>query len=206
MQELITAITTATVLGLSAGFAPGPLTTLLLSEALRHGRTAGLRIAFVPLLSDLPVVLLSVFLLVHLADVNLVLGFISLTGAGFVTYLARDSLRAAPPTPPGAGAPPSTLVRGVLTNWVNPHPYLFWITVGAPLVIRPDSTAAALMFVVSFYVCLVGAKVTMALVVARFRQALLGRWYVWLNRLLGGVLLALALLLLRDAWTFLTAG
>ena len=204
MQDLITSITTGIALGLSAGFAPGPLTTLLLAETLRHGRTAGMRIACVPLFSDLPVVLLSVGLLVRVAHLDTVLGGISLAGAAFVAYLAVDNLRAAPPTPSTHRTPPSSLVRGVLTNWANPHPYLFWVAVGAPLIIRPGSRLAAALFILCFYACLVGAKLCMALTVGHFRQRLLGGWYVLLNRLLGSALLLLALMLLRDAWAFLT--
>jgi hypothetical protein len=80
------------------------------------------------------------------------------------------------------------------------------MTVGAPLLLRPGSAAAATLFVVAFYIGLVGAKIGMALLVARVRQVLLGAWYVWLNRLLAVALLALAVLLLRDGLALLTQG
>lgn len=202
MNEILTSLASGLTLGLSAGLAPGPLTTLLLGETLRHGRGAGLRIAFVPLISDLPIVLLSVFVLSRLSDFAPVLGGISLFGGLFVAYLAYDSFTIAPPEQTIDAPPPSSLRKGVFTNFVNPHPYLFWITVGAPLMLRPESTAAAVIFVAAFYVCLVGAKVGMALLIARFRDLLVNRYYLLANRLLGLILLFFAFVLLQDALHF----
>jgi len=198
MHALLTAIITGGALGLSAGFAPGPLNTLLIRESLRHGRGAGLRLACVPLLSDAPVVTLSILLLARLAQVHLLLGLISLCGAGFVGFLAYDSFRtSSPATGPEVSAPVS-LIKGVLLNWANPHPYLFWITVGAPMVLRPGTAAGAVLFIAGFYVCLVGAEVIMAVLTGSFARTLTPRWYVWINRLLGTALFILAGLLAGD--------
>ena len=202
MHEILTSLASGLALGLSAGLAPGPLTTLLLGETLRHGRGAGLRIAFVPLISDLPIVLLSVFVLSRLSDFDPVLGGISLIGGLFVAYLAYDSFTIVPPEQNLAAPPPSSLRKGVFTNFVNPHPYLFWITVGAPLMLRPESAVAAALFTVAFYICLVGAKLVMALLIARFRDLLINRYYLLANRLLGLVLLFFAFVLLKDALRF----
>ncbi len=68
------------VLGLSAGLAPGPLLTLVVSETLRHHVGAGIRVALAPLISDLPIVLVSVGILSTMADFEAVLGGISLGG------------------------------------------------------------------------------------------------------------------------------
>ena len=202
MHEILTSLASGLALGLSAGLAPGPLTTLLLGETLRYGRGAGLRIAFVPLISDLPIVLLSVFVLSRLSDFDPVLGGISLIGGLFVAYLAYDSFTIVPPEQNLAAPPPSSLRKGVFTNFVNPHPYLFWITVGAPLMLRPESAVAAALFTVAFYICLVGAKLVMALLIARFRDLLINRYYLLANRLLGLVLLFFAFVLLKDALRF----
>lgn len=198
MTELLSSLAAGVALGLSAGLSPGPLTALLLGESLRHGRTAGLRIAFVPLVSDPPVVALSVWMLAALSSHDPVVGAISLLGSLFVAYLAWESLSARAPGPDSRPTPRSSLAKGVLTNWLNPHPYLFWISVGAPLMLRAGSATAAVVFVASFYACLVGAKVAMALVVHRFRDLLVSRFYLLVNRLLGAILALFSLLLARD--------
>ena len=56
-------LTVGILLGLSAGIAPGPLLTLVVSETLSGGVGAGVRVALSPLLSDLPIILFAVFLL-----------------------------------------------------------------------------------------------------------------------------------------------
>ena len=86
-------VTRGTVLGLAAGFSPGPLTLLVISETLRHGLGAGVRVSLAPLLTDLPLIVLSVLLLERLAAVPAAAGVIALAGAAFLFYLGVGSLR-----------------------------------------------------------------------------------------------------------------
>ncbi|MEI6633029.1 MAG: hypothetical protein WCP22_04325 [Chlamydiota bacterium] len=51
------------VLGLSAGLSPGPLLALVVSQTLAHGVREGVKVAFVPLVTDLPVILIALFVL-----------------------------------------------------------------------------------------------------------------------------------------------
>ena len=203
MYEIASSFASGIVLGLSAGLSPGPLTTLLLGETLRHGRGAGLRIAFVPFFSDLPIVLLSVFILAHLSDFEPVLGGISLCGGLFISYLAYESFAIGSPEAELDQPPPSSLRKGIVTNLFNPHPYFFWITVGTPLMLKPGEVGASVIFVAAFYFFLVGSKVVMALLIARFRDLLVSRFYLLINRILGLVLLLFAFILLRDGLRYL---
>jgi len=196
-------------LGLAAGIAPGPLTALVIAETLRHGRGAGLRVAVAPLLTDLPIVIVSVGLLSLLARVEVFLGGVSMVGAGFVTWLGWQSLTAMETPGEGDAAPPRSLRKGVATNFLNPHPYLFWLSVGAPLTVRAWEAGrwtAAAGFIGGFYLCLVGMKVVLAALVDRSRGALRGRGYQWANRLMGLALIVLALLLFRDGLRFWGMG
>ena len=94
--------------------------------------------------------------------------------------------------------PPSAdLWRGLLVNFLSPHPWLFWITVGGPTLIRAWQADAwhAVAFLFGFYGPLVGGKILVALGVAGGRRHLSESWY---RRLLvtSGVLLCLFGLLL----------
>jgi threonine/homoserine/homoserine lactone efflux protein len=192
-------------LGFAAGLAPGPMTALVLSETLRHGRAAGFRVSFAPLVTDAPIVAVALLVLAQLARAEPVLGAISLLGAGFVGGLGIQGLRfRGAESDPSTGTPRS-LRKGVVTNFLNPHPYLFWFTVGAPMTVRAweKDAAAAIGFVGMFYVFLIGTKVVLALLADRSRRVLSGRGYVWANRVLGGVLLFVAIILLRDGLQFL---
>jgi threonine/homoserine/homoserine lactone efflux protein len=80
------------VLGLSAGLAPGPVLTLVISETLQHGARAGMMVAIAPLLTDAPLILLTLALLSRLAELDGVLGVLSLVGGGFVLFLGWRTL------------------------------------------------------------------------------------------------------------------
>ncbi len=86
-------LTVGTVLGLSAGLAPGPLLTLVISETLQHDIKSGIRIAMAPLITDLPIILLSLFVLSKLSDFNHLLGIISLAGGCFILNMSFKNFR-----------------------------------------------------------------------------------------------------------------
>lgn len=190
MTELLMGLS----LGLGAGVTPGALLTLVITASLRGGFRAGMRLACVPLLSDLPVVLLAVTAVGALPQV--LLRALAVGGGLYVVYLGVGTLREARtalPPRPGEEAPSSAreVLRGVVVNLLNPHPWLFWIAVGSPIFVSAwDRTPAhALAFVGGFYLVLVGSKVALAGAVGAGRHRLTPRGY---RLLLGasGVLLA----------------
>jgi threonine/homoserine/homoserine lactone efflux protein len=197
-------LVTGMLLGLTAGFAPGPLLALVISETLQHNVRSGVRVALSPLLTDVPIILLSLWVLTSLADFDFALGGLSLGGALFLMTLGWGHIRQ--PVPASTGSAESqALVKGVLANFLSPHPYLFWISVGAPLILQASRLGqdAAALFLAAFYSCLVGAKVVLAVMVGRSRGFLSGPFYSFLIRLLGGVLILLGLLLVSDGLTLL---
>lgn len=60
---MIDFLTIGAALGLSAGLAPGPLLTLVISETLQHGVKSGVKVALAPVITDLPITLLTFFTL-----------------------------------------------------------------------------------------------------------------------------------------------
>jgi threonine/homoserine/homoserine lactone efflux protein len=188
------------LLGLSGGLSPGPLLTLVASETLRHGARAGIGVALAPLLTDLPIVLAAVLLLRPLADQTVPMALIHLGGGLYLVWLGLEGLRfrgaELEPT-----VPTGSLRRGVIANFLNPSPYLFWLAVGAPTVLAAwrEGWLAAAAFVVAFYALLVGSKVLLALALGRARHLLRSGGYIVLMRGLGLLLLAYALLFLRES-------
>ena len=183
------------VLGLAAGFAPGPLLALVLAQSIRFGTREGLKVAAAPLITDVPIVILATGLVVAAAEAaGRLLGAISLAGAVFVAYLGMESIRT---TGVQAGRPdetPRSWARGALVNALSPHPYIFWITVGAPVLIQAwaDGPLAAVGFLVGFYTCLVGAKMLLAVVAGRSGGRLRGGAYRAVMAVLGVLLLVFA--------------
>ncbi|HBA89217.1 MAG TPA: hypothetical protein DCZ75_14915 [Geobacter sp.] len=188
------------VLGLSAGFSPGPLLMLVISESLHHGTKSGVKVALSPVITDLPIVLATLLLLVKVSGYHGILGGISLAGGLFVMYTGYQSIRTRPVRLDLPKEQPRSLQKGVLTNFLSPHPYLFWITVGAPVLTKSLGTgwSACLAFIGSFYLCLVGAKVVLAIAVGKSKAFLSSTLYLYIMRFLGMLLIIFAVLLFRE--------
>ena len=193
-------LTIGIILGLSAGISPGPLLTLVISETLRHDFTAGIKVAIAPVVSDLPIILLTLFLLSRLTNVHGVLGVLSVAGGLFLLYLGIEGIRTTGRELHLTDVKTKSLAKGVLTNVLSPYPYLFWLSVGAPLATKAfgQGINAASAFILGFYVCLVGSKIVLAILVGRSKSLLESKGYVYTMRFLGIVLCALAFVLFRD--------
>ncbi len=203
----MTALSVGVMFGLTAGIAPGPLMTLVVAQTLQHGVREGLLVAAAPLLTDAPIILVSLFMLRTLAHSERALAAIGAIGGVYILYLAYQTWRARPPDGGGAGVPPGSLRKGVVVNALSPHPYVFWGTVGAPFLLRTvvGHPAAPWLFIAVFYLLLVGAKIVVALMVARYRGLLTGTPYPYLMRGLAVTLTAFAVFLFRDALRLLDA-
>ncbi len=193
-------LTMGILLGLSAGFSPGPLLTLVISETLRHGIRSGIKVALAPMVTDLPIILATLFILSKLSASSAVLGVVSLCGGLFVLYMGWESLRSHGTMPVVGDAAPKSLAKGIATNVLSPYPYLFWLSVGAPAMNKALalSVAAPVAFICGFYSMLVGSKIMLAVVVGKSRGFLAGPAYRCILRLLGLLLVVLAFVLMRD--------
>lgn len=201
------AVAAGVLLGASAGLAPGPLLALVISHSLEHGAREGTKVALAPLLTDLPIVAVALFASGWLSNSEAALGAVSVAGGLFVAHMGLGSMRSAPPRFSFSGAKPRSLGKGALVNALSPHPYLFWLGVGAPVTadaLREDGVAAVALFLAAFYLLLVGSKALLAVLVGRSRTLLAGGAYLWTMRVLGALLLLFALLLIRDGLALLS--
>ena len=197
---MTTLLSSAVVYGLSAGFSPGPLLALVISQTLRYGIREGVKASMAPLVTDLPIILVSVLILRSLSDSRFILGCISMAGGLFVTYLAYECFRTVRLEMADLDGGPQSLGKGAAVNALNPHPYLFWLTVGGPSVIRAwaDSPLGAVAFVAVFSGSIVGSKVMIAAMVGQSKHVLSGKGYGIVMRVLGLMLLFFAVLLFKD--------
>jgi threonine/homoserine/homoserine lactone efflux protein len=172
-------------LGFSGGLAPGPLLALVLSATLRGGFRHGLLVSIAPLLTDLPIVLLTVTVVSQLP--HSALRVLSLAGAavlvqhGVATIRDSRSTRFSELSANAAGSMNSgrTLRQGIVVNFLNPNPWMFWISVGAPLTRSAwmDGPQFVAAFLVPFYLLLVGGKVLLAGAVHAGRSRISDRGY-----------------------------
>lgn len=173
---------------------------LVLAQTLRHGSREGCKIALTPLVTDPPIILVTLALATKLAQLRPVLGIVSIAGGSFVLFLAWESFHPARQEAEAPAEPPRSWSKGIVTNLLNPHPWLFWLTVGAAILANAmtQGWVVAAAFLFGFYLLLVGSKVGVALLAGRTRDLLVGRSYRLVMRVLAVLLAVFALLLFRE--------
>jgi len=204
-SELLGYLSSGVLLGLSAGISPGPLLTLVISETITHGIRAGIKVAAAPLITDGPIIVVSLFILSRMSNADMLLGFISIVGAVFVGYLGIESMRTQVINIDIKTVKSKSLTKGILTNALSPHPYIFWFSVGGPYMVQgykanPMSPAA---FIIGFLALLVISKIAIALITERSSAFIKSAKYIYLVRALGFALLVFAVFLLRDGLALL---
>lgn len=148
------------VIGLTAGISPGPLLMLFLAKAMQDGWRKTLPAAFAPLLSDGPIILLTVVVLTRLPDTFL--DALRIVGAFLLLYLAWKAVRsanaAAAFTVDARVSLLSTVRSAALVNLFNPNPYIFWSTILGPTLVLGwrQAPQIGLAFAAGFYGALIG--------------------------------------------------
>jgi threonine/homoserine/homoserine lactone efflux protein len=161
-------------LGFAAAITPGSFQTYLISESLSGGWRRGAPVAFAPLVSDLPIILLSLFLLNQLPESFL--RIISIAGGAFAMYLAwrllNDWRKGADLPEEGTSSSNGSLRRGVIANFLTPGPYLFWALVSGPILLAAlrQSIAFGATFLIGFYGVMIISLLGIALVFSQARR------------------------------------
>lgn len=204
MIESLPFLIAGVLFGFVAGISPGPLLTLVITETLKHNKKEGILVASAPLITDIPIVLLSIFILVKLAHFHYVLGAISFCGALFIAYLAYESITVKGLDINLQSIKARSLRKAIITNFLSPHPYLFWIAVGAPTVLKgyKINILSSLLFIIGFYLLLVGSKITVALIVDKSKIFLKSKAYLAIIRTLGFILLLFCIIFIKDGLTY----
>lgn len=172
--SFLTYLLQGAALGFAAALTPGSFQTYLISESLAGGLRRGAPVAFAPLISDLPIILLSLFVLNQLPE-NF-LNVISLAGGVFALYLAwrlwgnwrkGDELEDT-----RSEISRGSLRRGVIANFLTPGPYLFWALVSGPILLTAlrQSIAFGAAFILGFYGVFILSLLGIALIFSQARR------------------------------------
>ena len=200
MQNQSTIILSGIVFGLSAGLSPGPLLTLLVSQTLQHGLKEGMKIAVVPLITDLPIILLTSGILSSLFNIQSLFGIISILGGLFLFYLGYESITFQGMDMNPNQKKPQSFRKGILVNFLNPNPYLFWLSIGTPTILKAVhiNLWTPVLFILSFYIFLIGIKFTIVVLIEKSRHVLKSSYYIFMNKMLGIILWIFALIFMKE--------
>jgi threonine/homoserine/homoserine lactone efflux protein len=164
---LITFLIQGVSLGITAAASPGPFQAFLISESLAGGWRRSARIAFAPLITDVPIVLLVLLVLGQLPAVAIRALYVA--GGLFVLYLAWGSWRqwragARLEMPGTTSADGGGLRKGVVMNFLSPGPYTFWALVNGPILLSAlrESVWHGATFVLAFYGVFIGGLLALA--------------------------------------------
>jgi threonine/homoserine/homoserine lactone efflux protein len=187
MLDIIGFLVLGAFLGLAAGISPGPLLAVTISETLQHGKWEGIKVAISPLITDLPIVVSVLFILSHLTSSNFVIGIIAFFGACYLIYSGMESLKIKQNSFELKLEKKDALKRGIIVNFGNPHPYIFWLSIGGPIIFKSLNTHiwATVLFIIGFYSFLVGSKVIVALIVEKSKYFINSKYYFSIIRILG---------------------
>jgi threonine/homoserine/homoserine lactone efflux protein len=127
------------IFGITYAFAaavqPGPLQTYIISQTLEKGWRKTLPAVFAPVISDIPVLILVLFLLSAMPD-----NFISIfrtIGGLFLIFLAFRAFKSWQNFNPNKSisneSGRKTLFNAVIVNLLNPNPYLGWSLIMGPV-------------------------------------------------------------------------
>lgn len=136
---------------------------LVLSQTIQYGLKEGLKVTLGPLISDAPIIIAAYFF-TNQIPVSF-LYWLYLPGGMYLIYMAKHSWQinfdSMDVTKPVA----NSIKKGVMTNILNPAPYLFWLTIGAPIIIRQSASKMSVFFL-AFYSALLGTKVLIAYLIS----------------------------------------
>jgi len=164
-------LTQGLAMGLYAALQPGPFQTYILSESLRRGWRKSLPMAFAPLVSDLPPVLVTLLVLSRMPQG--VLDSLRIAGGLLMLYLARGAYKAFTEEKEKRAADEATPAKSLLSaaaiNILSPSVYLFWSTIGAPIVLEgwQISPMHGLSFVIGMYTVFIPALATLIILFAQ---------------------------------------
>ncbi len=151
---------------------PGPFQTFLMSQALEKGWKRTLPAALAPLLSDGPIILVTVVMLRSMPPWLVPLLFFA--GGLFLMYLAFRSYfnwhASSSPEPVVGTLQAGTLTKAAMVNLLNPNPWLGWSLVMGPLLVTEwrESPLNGIILVAAFYLTM---SITTAILIFAFAGA-----------------------------------
>ena len=151
------------IFGITYAFAaavqPGPLQTYIISQTLKKGWRSTLPAAFAPVISDIPILILVLFLLSTMPDSFMVT--LRIGGGLFLLYLGYRAFKSwqefdADQTISNESGQ-QTLFNAVIVNLLNPAPYLGWSLIMGPIFLEGWNLAPinGISLILGFYITMI---------------------------------------------------
>ena len=169
----------ALTLGLAAGLKPGPLGVFVIHQTMSKGSYNGFMASLAPIITDGPIILLALLLTLQLNDISWFISAVSIFGSVYLAYIAYKIFKA--PTsinPSGGVSKGSSLATAIKINFLNPAPYIFWLTIGSSYIFM-GSHFDAVVFIFCTLISLCMTKFVVALVIKKLGEQFNPRIYAF---------------------------
>lgn len=192
------------VLGSAAGILPGPVMMFSLSQVLKNSTWSGFKVQLGATLIDIVRIIITIFLFSYLPHDKLLVGIISFVGGLFLLYMAWNNFRYQPNFEVPDKIASNPLAQGALGNILNTSAYIFWLTVGGPIMLAANNSGASwggvILFALGFLIAITVLGAVIAILAGRIKRYLSSIYYTYTIRALGLVLIIFAVLFFKQAY------
>lgn len=142
----------ALTFGLVAGLKPGPLGVFVIHQTMSKGNYNGFLASLAPIVTDGPIILLALLLTLQLNDISWLISTISVFGSLYLAYIAYKIFKTSHGINPGEGdSISSSLATAIKINFLNPAPYIFWLTIGSSYIFMGSNLDAAVFIICTLF-------------------------------------------------------
>jgi len=168
--------------------------TLSIAQTIKYNAGEGIKIALAPLITDLPIAVISILIISRLPNKENCLGIIFLIGSIFIARLGIKGIKSIPIEIDEEVESPNSLKKGIAANFLNPNVYIFWFTIGSVAVV--DSWAvnplSSILYLTGFYTLLIGSRIILSLIVSKTKAFRHPDVYLVSMKILGSALIVFA--------------
>ncbi|MDO8649455.1 MAG: LysE family transporter [Candidatus Peregrinibacteria bacterium] len=122
--------------------------------------------------------------------------------AAFLVFLAYQNITIRKADLYRPASAPASLVKGIVTNLLNPYLYIFWFSVALPIFAKGNLTGSAL-FAAALLLSVVGSLMAVAGIVAVLRTRFMDSLH-WIIRGLSVLLFLIAIIFIREGIALLS--
>jgi threonine/homoserine/homoserine lactone efflux protein len=192
--------------GLLAGILPGPVMMFAIGQVIKKGAFEGIKVQLGATMLDVVKIILAFALFSVLPVSDTLLGIIAIMGSIFLLYMAYGNFTYQPQLEIPRGITSLPLTQGILGNILNAASYVFWFTVGGPLMIaaqKAGNNVTVIFFVLGFLLSITAIGIAVAFLASRIKYYLSSAYYIYAIKALGIVLVIFSLLFLKQAINYL---